>query len=264
MTATSFRAAVFQYRSRDEAPGDRLSRLDKALTKDAGQLDLIVCPELFMSGYADAERVRAAAEPADGPFARAVAGLAEKHRVAIVYGYPERDHDRLYNSARCAAADGRLIANHRKRCLPPGYERSLFDTGGSTTMFEISGHRIALVICYEIEFPEAARQAALAGAHILVAPTALTAGWAVVARRVVPSRAFENGLFVIYANYAGREGDCRYLGDSRIVGPLGEDLAVAGTGEEIIGADIDIGRIAPVRTRLPFLVDRSLLGTVGE
>lgn len=261
MTATSFRAAVFQYRFRDESPDDRLARLDKALAETGDRLDLIVCPELFMSGYADAERARASAEAADGPFAQAVARLAEKHRVAIVYGYPEQDHDRLYNSARCVGADGRLIANHRKRCLPPGYERSLFEAGESMTMFEISGHRIALVICYELEFPEAARQAALAGAHILAAPTALTADWAVVARRVVPTRAFENGLFVIYANYAGRDGDCRYLGDSRIVGPLGDDLAVAGQDEEIIGAEIDIGRIAPARERLPFLADRILLGS---
>ena len=85
--------------------------------------------------------------------------------------------------------------------------------------------RIALLICYEIEFPEAARNAALNGADLILAPTALGAQWGVVAHKLVPTRAFENGIFIAYANHAGREGEIEYLGESCIVDPMGNDLA---------------------------------------
>jgi predicted amidohydrolase len=63
-----------------------------------------------------------------------------------------------------------------------------------------------------MEFPEIARACALQGADLIIVPTALAAEWEVVARAVVPARAFENGLFVAYANHAGEDQGYRYLG----------------------------------------------------
>ena len=84
------RAAIYQYRCRDETPMDRLKRLDQALEASDGELDLVICPELFLSGYNIGDRVRGLAEPQTGAFAQAAAALARKRRTALIYGYPEQ------------------------------------------------------------------------------------------------------------------------------------------------------------------------------
>ena len=131
-----------------------------------GGRDIVVCPELFMSGYNVGDRLEQAAQPVEGPFARAVAGLARAHAKAIIYGYPERGDDRIYNSAACYGPDGVLLANHRKLVLPPGFERRYFRAGDRLTLFDIGDFRCALIVCYDAEFPEIVRAAARKGAQV--------------------------------------------------------------------------------------------------
>ena len=100
-----------------------------------------------------------------------------------------------------------MLANHRKLQLSCNYERENFAHGGKLTLFEIGGYRLGLLVCYDVELPEAVRAYVLGGAVILVASTALCSKWHFVARRMIPTRAFENGLFLVYGNYAGEEGD---------------------------------------------------------
>ncbi|MEX0809668.1 MAG: carbon-nitrogen hydrolase family protein [Dongiaceae bacterium] len=252
----ALRLAVFQYQARDEQPNDRLDRLAAAL-RNLGReaVDLVVCPELFLSGYNIGSRVAELAEPPDGPFGKGVAGLAREYRTAIVYGYPELDNGRRHNAAVCFDSGGRLIANHRKLRLPNGYEQTHFACGDGLTFCEIAGWKIGVLVCYDIEFPEAVRACALGGAEIVVAPTALKAEWSFVARRMIPTRAFENGVFVVYANYAGQEGEFTYLGESCAIGPDGSELARGGSGEEMLRATLDASLIASARAKLSYLAD---------
>lgn len=97
---------------------------------------------------------------------------------------------------------------------------------------------------------------ALAGTHLIAVPTALRTAYARVAETVAPTRTLENGLFVAYANLAGHEGAWQYCGLNCIAGPDGATLARAGAGEEIIAAEIDLGRIARARAHIPYLGDR--------
>lgn len=247
---------IYQPEARPDTPNDRLDRLagifEQAAARDC---DLMVCPELYLSGYFVHDRIIERAESPDGPFARRVREIAKQARCAIVYGYPERDGDRLYNSALCAGADGSVLANHRKNLLPYDYEERYFQRGGQPTRFTVRGWQVGLVVCYEVEFPESVRCHALAGCELVVAPTALTDQWTVVAHRVIPARAFENNVFVAYANHAGEEDGNRYLGHSVIASPMGEDLARAGAAECVITARLDRGDIARARERLRFLSD---------
>ncbi|MBL6932085.1 MAG: hydrolase, partial [Rhodospirillales bacterium] len=105
----------------------------------------------------------------------------------------------------------------------------------------------------DVEFPEFVREAALAGAEIILAPTALRSRWGFVANKMIPTRAFENGVFLLYANHAGREGTSEYLGESVIVGPDGAELARAGSGEEVLGARLVSANIERARKTLPYL-----------
>lgn len=245
---------LFQPDARNTDPADRLHRLQMLFTDPMVQrCDLLVCPELFMSGYFAGDGFDDCAEARDGHFAEQVSVLARKSRCAIVYGYPERAGGRVMNSALATGPDGRIMANHQKSLLPHDYEEKHFSAGGKPTIFTLNGWRIGLLICYEVEFPEAVRFYARTGCDLVLAPTACLQQWSVVARNVVPTRAFENNIFVAYANHAGEESGNRYLGESVIVSPWGQDLARAGDVESVITAELHHSEIARARTRLGYL-----------
>ena len=257
------RTGIFQCAGGGLEPADRLDRLAAALARE--QLDLVACPELFMSGYNVGEDVVTLAEPSDGPFARRVAKIAQNSGTAIVYGYPEKADGTLYNSAACIDPAGKLIANHRKLVLPPGFESQHFACGDQLTLFDFNGVRFAILICYDAEHPEAVRAAVEAGAQVVIVPTALIDAWNVVAYQMIPTRAFENGVWLLYANHAGAENGASYLGASCIVAPDGKDAARATVAPQATGhlicADVDIERVIAAQTRLPYL---SELGRLRE
>jgi predicted amidohydrolase len=246
-------AGIFQSDGAGLRPAARLANLAKAIADQ--HLDLVVCPELFMSGYDVGNDLHELAEPAGGPFAQSVADLARQTGTAICYGYPERDGETVYNSALVVSGSGAVLANHRKLAIPPGFEQNFFEPGGQLTAFELGGMKCALLICYDAEFPETVRAACMAGAQIVIIPTALGAQWDQVAHRVVPARAFENGCYALYANHAGSEGDITYAGASCIVGPDGRDVARAGKEPELITAALEVAQVAAARRRLPYLTD---------
>ncbi len=253
---SSLKIAIYQYAARPETPAERVDRLAGVATELRGRdMDLLVCPELFTSGYNIGPAVRTLAEPRDGPTLGRLAGLARESGIALLAGYPERDGEAVFNAAICFGPDGGLLANHRKLHLPSDFEKESFRTGDSLTLFDLKGVRLAILICYDAEFPEPARAAARAGAQVIVVPTALREQYRHVSRAVMPTRAFENGCFLTYANYAGEEGDWRYCGESCIVGPDGHDLARAGNAETVIEAALDMVDLARARETIPYLKD---------
>ena len=260
MSNTQLNLGVFQCAAGGLSGGERLERLARAIVGaqdgDAAKPDLVVCPELFGSGYHVFDELLTRAQPPQGDFHRRIAKLATQFDTAIVYGYPEKASAGIYNSAAFVGADGRLLANHRKCLNSPGdYEGRYFTPGDCMTSLDYGGLRIAILICYEIEFPESARSAARDGAHLIVAPTALGAQWEVVASRLVPTRAFENGVWVAYANHAGHENGLDYLGGSKIVAPDGVIESDAGNEECLISFRIDSARVEAAQRRLPYLQD---------
>ena len=201
--------------------------------------------------------------PPMAPISRRSAPSPGQTRTAIVFGYPEAADGVVYNAAMLIGADGRALANHRKQLPSPGQFRGSRPSpaGRGITVVPFAGLRLAIAICYEVEFPETARAVAQAGADLLVVPTALVDQWGVVAERLVPTRAFENGLWLAYANHAGQEMGHRHLGGSRIVAPDGEAAAVAGPNAALIIAEVDRARVERARARLPYLTDaRRLTG----
>lgn len=234
-------------------PEMRLEKLAASLADN--DLDLIVCPELFLSGYNVGDALPQLALTADSALIEQVAKIARSHQTAIVYGYPERDGDSIFNVAACVSAQGKLIARHRKLILPPGFEAQVFSAGSSFTVFDLAGFRCGILICFDAEFPEAVRALAQAGAELVIVPTALTQEWGVVAEKIMPTRAFENGVWLIYANHAGSENGTHYLGHSCIISPDGKDAARAGTGEQVITARLDVKSVAAAQKRIPYLKD---------
>ncbi|MCB1884471.1 MAG: carbon-nitrogen hydrolase family protein [Geminicoccaceae bacterium] len=263
MTAP-FRLAVAQPPGGLNGPGERLRWLADGLPGLAERrVDLLLLPELFMTGYNIGDAVEAWSEPAGGPTAAAVRALARRHGVAIHYGFAERAGGRVYNAAQCFGPDGGRLGGHRKLVLPPGFETGRFARGEGCGLFRLNGVTFATLICYDVEFPETVRHVAGRGAQVVLAPTALAAAWGWVARVLIPARAYENGVFLAYANHAGTENGLAYLGESFVAAPDGEELARATAEPGIVFADLDVGRVSRAQTRLPYLVDRERLARLG-
>ncbi len=236
-----------------------LARLDAAASRAAAAgAALLVTPEMFLSGYAiGAETAARLAEPAAGPAAREADAIARRHGIALLYGWPERAGDAVYNSVRLLDAEGATLAVYRKTHLFGDVDRAQFRAGDALSpVVELGGLKVGLAICYDIEFPEVARALAVAGAEAILVPTANMAPFESVAARLVPARAEENTVFVGYANYVGREADFSYCGLSCVCAPDGTDLARAGTGETLLVADLERARLAAARSLLTYLGDR--------
>lgn len=250
-------AGVFQCAGGGLSVAQRVRKLADAV--EEADLDLLVCPELFVSGYNVGDDLHRLAEPCDGPVAGQIKQIACSSKTAIVFGYPERDGETVYNSAACISADGEVIANHRKLIIPPGSEEQYFEHGNGLTLFDLGGLRCGLLVCFDAEFPETVRALALAGAQLVIVPTALGKDWPVVANRVMPTRAFENGVWFIYANHAGEENGTKFLGASCIVSPEGKDAARAGAGEQVISCEVEPESVLKAQKRLPFLAGSEAL-----
>jgi predicted amidohydrolase len=230
----------------EQQPGDvagNLARLHETARHAAQQgAQLLVCPEMFLTGYnIGAESAARLAEPADGPSAQAVAAIASECGLAIVWGFAERSAEgAVFNAVQVADAQGRRCGLYRKTHLFGALDRAMFSqSDGASALFELHGWQIGLLICYDLEFPEAARRLALAGAKLVVAPTANMAGFDVVPLTLVPARAYENQVFVAYANCCGQERGLLYGGLSAVASPGGAWLAQAGRDAALLLADLD-------------------------
>ncbi|MBC3190340.1 carbon-nitrogen hydrolase family protein [Pseudonocardia sp. C8] len=232
-----------------------LAELDRA-AHDAARRGarLLVTPELFVTGYDIGDAVHALARhDLLGPAAEIAAAAG----IAIVLGAPEHDDGRYYNSAFFLDDRGRLRGRYRKTHLYGDLDRALFTPGDDLVhVVDFAGLRIALLVCYDVEFPEPVRAAALAGAHLLAVPTAQMTPFDFVADHLVRVRAWENQVYIAYVNHDGAEGSLTYVGRSSIVAPSGEvlDRVVHGTG--LVVADVSAGVVERARAENPYLADR--------
>lgn len=124
------RTALLQNSGRTGHVDENLKVLDGAARRAAeAGARLLVCPELFLTGYAIGADVSRLAEPADGPSARAVAEIAVRHGLAVLYGYPERAGEKIFNAAQLIGPDGAALANYRKTHLFGCFEQEWFTPG---------------------------------------------------------------------------------------------------------------------------------------
>lgn len=252
--------AVFQM-SAAIAAAERPARIERAM-KDASRAgaSLLIAPELALSGYGRGSDFADAAQAADGPWLRALGAAAARHGIAVVAGFPEALNGARHISAAMidpARPDAPVI--YRKGCLYGDYEKRHFRAfGPSTVIAELAGLRVGCLICYDVEFPENVRRLALAGADLVAVPTSLPKGTPAefIARHTIRARAFENQVFVAYADNADSEGAFHYQGLSSIAAPDGAVLAAAGdAGDALIHADLCPADYAASRAENPYLDD---------
>lgn len=233
------------------SPSQALVLLDATAAQARAQgAELLLCPEMSLTGYQiGAAGVAALAEPADGPLAQAVATIAQRQGIAIVFGYPEQNADgKPWNAVQFIDADGQRLANYRKTHLFGDIDRAQFSPGPQApAVFAWQGWQLGLLICYDIEFPEPARGLALQGADAVLVPTANMIAFDEVQRVLLPARALENRVFVAYANACGREGDTTYGGLSTVCAPGGAVMDQGGREEALRFATLARGTLVEAR-----------------
>lgn len=219
---------------------------------------VLVAPELATTAYGSGDLIRSLAEPADGPQVATLSAMAAEHAIVIVAGFAERAGEAIYNSAALVTPEGGLTI-YRKCQLYGDYERALFTPGDEPPrVIEVGGMKAGILICYDVEFPEAVRKLALAGAELVLVPTAQpeTPDAPFIAEKIVPVRAFENGIAIVYADHAGADRRFAYAGRSCIALPDGRDAARApAEGSAVLVADYDPGDFAAARAANPYLRD---------
>ncbi|MEC5190267.1 MULTISPECIES: nitrilase-related carbon-nitrogen hydrolase [unclassified Arthrobacter] len=226
-----------------------------AATAAAAGARLLLTPELFPVGYAPL-RLRADLDPAVlAPLRRTLAEIARRNGVALVYSLPAVGAAGQWQiTATLVDEDGTELLNYAKVHLFGPDEREAFvPSEAGPRVVDFHGVKTALVICYDVEFPESVRAAAVGGAELVLVPTALGEGFEAVPQLLVRARALENHVTVAYANHSGTEDGCAFLGGSVIAGPDGGLLAAAGTGTQLLFADVPVP--APSAQDVAYLAD---------
>jgi N-carbamoylputrescine amidase len=277
-------AALVQHRNAEDREANLTATATAVAEAAAGGAELVVLAELHTGPYfcqveAPAEFDRAEAVP--GPSTETLARIARENRVVLVGSLFERRAPGLYhNTAVVFERDGTLAGRYRKMHIPddPGYYEKYYFTPGDLGFrpIDTSAGRLGVLVCWDQWYPEAARLMALAGAEMLIYPTAIgwdpsdseaererqREAWVTVQR----GHAVANNLPVLACNRVGFEPDpsgasagAAFWGTSFVAGPQGEFLARAGSdAAETLRVDLDPARTEQVRRQWPFLRDRRI------
>ena len=215
----------------------------------------IVLSEMFSTGFVvDRDDI---GEPLGGPSSQFLSRMAQLHNVTVCGSCPEvQDGDpRPFNSFVVAHPDGSFDRYSKIHPFTYGGEDKHFRAGDSFVTITVNGVRVSLFVCYDLRF---------ANEFWTLAPDTDTyvipANWPESRREhwisLLTSRAIENLAYVVGCNRVGTGGGLHYVGDSRVIDPLGIVIADAAAQETIIYADIDPQTVSTVREKFPFLQDR--------
>ena len=241
--------------------GDKNANIEK-IEKAVGKTrpDLALFGELFLSGYMARDQWKTLAETIPGPATLAIAKIAKKHSTHVIFGMPERDARAklLYNASVLVTPDG-TVERYRKIHLAtfgPFEEGVYFARGTEPKLVDTTLGKIGLIICFDVFLPELTRTLALQGADII----AVISAGPVTSRRyfekVLPARAIENTVFVLYCNIVGTELNMIFSGGTQALGPRGETIAISKDyKEDLLTFDIDLADLKPARDARPTIRD---------
>ncbi len=260
MTATrTLRISCLQS---DGVPGDiahNLAAVDRAAAQaKADGADLLITPEMFLTGY-DCGPIDAVLNQGHD-LQRSAADIAARHQIALLVGLPLHMPDGSVGISALFVDDtGKVLGQYTKSHLSgwPVNDNDRFTAGPqATALVDYRGVRIAILICMDLEFPEPARLAALAGADLIAVLTSNMEPYAGINEHLVWTRAWENQTYVAYVNRCGVEGKTHYVGLSSVYAPNGDLLARADDRPALLSADIDLHEIQSARNAFNYLAQR--------
>lgn len=233
---------------------------EQAVKARKKNVDLLIFPELHLTGYTMRDEVSHLAESIPGPSTRRVESLAREHGVHIIFGMPEESDVKgvIHNTAVFVGPKG-VLGRYRKIHLPTHSvfeERRYYRPGQEAAVFKTDIGTIALNICYDLYFPELTRLQALQGAQLVVCISASPG----LRRRFFEgfclSRAMENAVYLAYVNRVGIEEGLQFWGGSRVIAPNGSVLAQCKYDvEEFQICKVDLDEVSRARSFIPTIKD---------
>jgi predicted amidohydrolase len=239
-------------------PGADISHITKAgnLAKALGMIaeaaarhsDLMVLPEVFASKHTGLQPGQVAEPVPGGEISQALAQAARAHGLYVAGCLYERADDAVYNTVALFDRTGALVGKYRKVHLAPGEELTA-RPGCEYPVFETDFGKIGALVCYDLNFPEAARCLALAGAEIILWPTMFSEPRAHYTDVLMRARALENQVWLVSSNYAQpARGDAGgvHIGRSAILDWDGMVLADTGRREGVATATLNLEERGPL------------------
>jgi len=257
-----FKIALAQIECKRADKTDNIRKIEQTTQHARKQgAELIVFPELSLTGYVVRDEIYELAEPIPGPATEAVEKIAQKTKTYIVFGMPElseKAQATIHNTAVLVGPEG-LIGKYQKMYLPTHSvfeEKRYFRPGYQAAAFDTKLGKIGLIICYDIFFPEVSRLTRLEGAQLIVCISASPAIRRMFFETLTVARALENTAFLAYVNLVGIEDGLQFCGGSKLVGPNGRILAKAKYDkEDMIMGTVNYANIRPVEVFVPTLRD---------
>jgi len=257
-----FKVALAQISCKREDKTENIRKMGETVANAKKQgADLIIFPELSLTGYVVRDQIYELAETIPGPSTKIMESIARKTKAHIIFGMPElseKTKATIYNAAVLVGREG-LIGKYRKIYLPTHSvfeEKRYFRPGYQTAVFDTELGKMGLLICYDIFFPEVSRLTRLRGAQLIVCISASPAVRRAFFETLTVARAMENTAFLAYVNLVGIEDGLQFWGGSRLIGPNGKVLVQAKCDEEdLVVCDVDYADIQPVETFVPTLKD---------
>ncbi len=240
-----------------ESPDDNFRALTPRIEEAAATgARLIALTEMYSNGFS--MRTDVIAEPVDGPSTRFLVEQAARTGTWVCGSLPEQAMglDRPQNCLVLASPDGVVHRYAKRHRFSYAGEDAHYAAGSDLVTVDVEGVRVSLFICFDLRFaPDFWRRAVATDLYVVVAnwPASRREHWLTLLR----ARAIENQAYVLGVNRVGRGDGLDYSGDSRILGPSGEELASAPAEETaLLVADVEPALVAEVRKRFPFRLDR--------
>ena len=189
---------------------------------------------------------------------RCIGSLAEKYHVHIVAGSVSNVRGgNIYNTAMVFDRSGQCIAEYDKTHLfTPMGEHNFYTGGDHLCRFLLDGIPCAVIICYDVRFPELVRTLCLSGIDLLFVVSQLPRERIPHLQTLTAARAIENQIFVACCNSCGTAEQTVFGGHSSILDPFGNILVQAGSSEELVSADCDFQILSEIRSSIPVFRDR--------
>ncbi len=232
--------------------------------------ELLIFPEMFLTGYNIGDMFFTLALDIEGAEIEKLAALCRNNEKSIIFGIPRKDdviRGEVLNSSVAIGADGE-VTFYDKWHLPnfgPFDERRYFRQGHHLGVFEINDIKLGLIICYDIFFPELTKQYALMGCDGVVCISAAPSITLRFFEAIVPARAIENTIFMIYSNVIGNEKNLVFKGGGQVWGPRGDRKVRAEDFTDcIVELDLDMAEVETARRLRPVLKDTRIEGLFSD
>jgi beta-ureidopropionase len=274
------RVGALQLSSASASREEQIARIKSLLEAASDSGVRIAClPELSLTSYFSLDFSRENEHhfvEDDDPSVLEIAEECKRRSISLILPIAEQVGPVPYNTALVIDHNGAIAGRYRKAHLPGSfpkdpdppistYERLAFaPSSGGFPVFEISGLRFGIQICYDLNFPEGFRILALKGAHLIFYPTNafdFRSNTSETSREkddfLARARAYENTVYFVKVNKRGEEYGRTFTSPTRIIGPRGEVLTTLESCDDgILIHDVDVGVVIEARRRLPWGRDR--------